>query len=340
MTDSKQYEQAMRRAMELSLLGPTYGGNPQVGAVILDKDLNIIAEGFHKGAGTNHAEVDALSKLSSVPEGATAVVTLEPCNHTGRTGPCTEALIKAGIQRVVYGASDPGEASSGGASTLEAAGIEVFFGVFEPEIKAQLNVWMTSMFLKRPYITLKWAQTLDGRSAASDKTSKWISGPESRNHVHKLRSEIDAILVGTNTVLQDDPELTARKPDGSLYEHQPLRVILGKTDLNPALRVFNEDAKTILFKTHDLNEVLGSLWKSDVRHLLVEGGAKVMSSFIEADLFDEILIYQAPLLVGGSNVAVYELGISTMADAKKLDFTEVTQLGKDIFIRAIPRRAQ
>jgi len=340
MTDSKQYEQAMRRAMELSLLGPTYGGNPQVGAVILDKDLNIIAEGFHKGAGTNHAEVDALSKLSTVPEGATAVVTLEPCNHTGRTGPCAQALINAGINKVVYGASDPGDASAGGAKTLASARVEVVAGLLADEIETQQRVWLTSMKKQRPFITLKWAQTLDGRSAASDKTSKWISGPESRNHVHKLRSEIDAILVGTNTVLQDDPELTARKPDGSLYEHQPLRVILGKTDLNPSLRVFNNDAETIQFKTHDLLEAISSLWNANVRHLLVEGGSKVMSSFIEAALFDEFLIYQAPLLVGGSNVAVEEIGISTMAEAKQLDFTEVNQLGKDIFIRAIPRKEQ
>jgi len=340
MTNSKHYEQAMRRAMELSLLGPSFGGNPQVGAVILDKELNIITEGFHKGAGTNHAEVDALSKLSSVPDGATAVVTLEPCNHTGRTGPCAQALINAGVKKVVYGASDPGDASSGGAKTLASAGVEVIAGLLADEIEKQQRVWLTAMRKQRPFITLKWAQTLDGRSAASDKTSKWISGPESRNHVHKLRSEIDAILVGTNTVIQDDPELTARKPDGSLYEHQPLRVILGKTELNPALRVFNENAETIQFKTHDLNEVLSSLWKADVRHLLVEGGAKVMSSFIEAELFDEILIYQAPLLVGGSNVAVEEIGISTMAEAKQLDFTEVNQLGKDILIRAIPRKGQ
>ena len=340
MTDSKQYEQAMRRAMELSLLGPTYGGNPQVGAVILDKDLNIIAEGFHKGAGSNHAEVDALSKLSAVPEGATAVVTLEPCNHTGRTGPCAQALINAGINKVVYGASDPGDASAGGAKTLASARVEVVAGLLADEIETQQRVWLTSMKKQRPFITLKWAQTLDGRSAASDKTSKWISGPESRNHVHKLRSEIDAILVGTNTVLQDDPELTARKPDGSLYEHQPLRVILGKTELNPALRVFNNDAETIQFKTHDLLEAISSLWNANVRHLLVEGGSKVMSSFIEAALFDEFLIYQAPLLVGGSNVAVEEIGISTMAEAKQLDFTEVNQLGKDIFIRAIPRKEQ
>jgi diaminohydroxyphosphoribosylaminopyrimidine deaminase/5-amino-6-(5-phosphoribosylamino)uracil reductase len=339
MTDSKQYEPAMRRAMELSLLGPTFGGNPQVGAVILDKDLNVIAEGFHKGAGTNHAEVDALSKLSVVPEGAVAVVTLEPCNHTGKTGPCAVALIEAGIKSVVYGASDPGDASAGGAKTLTDAGVSVTSGLLADEIEEQQKVWLTAMRKQRPFITLKWAQTLDGRSAATDKTSKWISGSESRNHVHTLRSEIDAILVGTNTVIQDNPELTARKPDGSLYDHQPLRVVMGVTELASELRVFNSDAKTVQYKTHEIKEVLDSLWALDVRHLLVEGGAKVMSAFIEADLFDEILIYQAPLLVGGSNVAVEEIGISTMADAKQLDFTEVTQLDKDIFIRAIPRKA-
>jgi len=329
----------MRRAMELSLLGPTFGGNPQVGAVILDKNLNVLAEGFHKGAGTNHAEVDALSKLAAVPAGAIAVVTLEPCNHVGRTGPCADALIEAGIETVVFGATDPGAASAGGAKTLTDAGVKVIGGVLSGEIEKQQRVWLTAMNKQRPFISLKWAQTLDGRSAASDKSSKWISGTESRNHVHKLRSEIDAILVGTNTVLVDNPELTARKPDGSIYEHQPLRVVIGKTDLTSDLRVFNADAKTVHYKTHDLNEVLTSLWTEEVRHLLVEGGAQVISSFIEADLFDEILIYQAPLLVGGSGTAVTEIGISTMAEAKQLDFTEITQLGPDIFIRAIPRKA-
>ena len=334
MNNTSQFESAMRRALELALVGPTYGGNPQVGAVILDKDLNVIAEGWHRGAGTNHAEVDALSKLDVVPEGAIAVVTLEPCNHTGRTGPCSQALIAAGIKTVVYGASDPGDASANGAKTLSDAGVTVIGGLLADEVEKQQRVWLTAMRKQRPFISLKWAQTLDGRTSASDGTSKWISGPESRAHVHKLRSEIDAILVGTSTVQIDDPELTARKADGELYEHQPLRVILGNSELDSSKRVFNSDAKTLQVRTHDLNELLSTLWSQDIRHLLVEGGAKVMSSFIAEGLFDEILVYQAPQLIGGTGLAVGDLGLSTMQSAIELEFTEVISLGKDIFIRS------
>lgn len=337
MLDKKAYEPAMRRAMELSLLGPKYGANPQVGAVILDENLNIIAEGFHNGAGSAHAEVNALQQLEVVPAGATAVVTLEPCNHQGRTGPCAKALIDAGISRVVFGASDPGDASANGAKTLQQAGVEVIGGLFADEITTQQKTWFTATNLKRPFITLKWAQTLDGRSAASDKTSKWISGTESRNHVHKMRSEIDAIIVGTSTAILDDPELTARKEDGSLYEHQPMRIIIGERTLPDNLRVFNDLAETEAFATRDLKEVIDKLYEKQFKHVLVEGGAKLISAFLEAGLFDEILVYQAPLLVGGTNVAVEELGISTMQDAMQLSFTEVSRLGQDILIRAVKR---
>ncbi len=338
MTDTRQFEPMMHRALELALLGPAYGANPQVGAIILDKDLNIIAEGWHKGAGTAHAEVDALSKLpNGLPEGATAVVTLEPCNHTGRTGPCAVALIEAGISRVVYASKDPGNESANGSKTLLDAGVEVIQGVLEEEADEQSVVWLTAMKKQRPYITLKWAQTLDGRTAASDKTSKWISGTESREDVHLRRSQLDAILVGTGTVKYDNPDLTARKPDGSRYEHQPLRVVVGNTELAQDLRVFNEDAPTVHLKTHDIQDVLTQLWDRGMRHVLVEGGAQLASEFISLGLFDEILIYQAPLLVGGTNVAVTDIGISTMKDALALEFVEIKKLGPDVFIRAIPK---
>ena len=341
MTDTRQFEPVMHRALELALLGPAYGANPQVGAIILDKDLNVIAEGWHKGAGTPHAEVDALSKLSNgVPAGSTAVVTLEPCNHTGRTGPCSEALIAAGISRVVYASNDPGVESANGAQTLRSAGIEVIQGVLEAEADEQSVVWLTAMKKQRPYITLKWAQTLDGRTAATDKTSKWISGSVSRDDVHLRRSNLDAILVGTGTIKYDNPDLTARKPDGSRYEHQPLRVVVGISDLPQDLRVFNEDAPTVQLKTHDIKDVLEQLWKRGMRHVLVEGGAELASEFIKQGLFDEILIYQAPLLVGGSNVAVTDIGISTMAEGLALEFTEVKQLGADVFMRAIPKEGK
>jgi diaminohydroxyphosphoribosylaminopyrimidine deaminase/5-amino-6-(5-phosphoribosylamino)uracil reductase len=339
MTNLSVYEPAMRRALEIALLGPAYGVNPQVGAIILDKDLNIIAEGWHKGSGTPHAEVDALSKLpNGVPAGSTAVVTLEPCNHTGRTGPCSQALIAAGISRVVYAVTDPGNESAGGAQFLVAAGVEVIEGVLADVATEQSTVWLTAMKKQRPYVSLKWAQTLDGRTAATDKTSKWISGSVSREDVHLKRSQLDAILVGTGTVKYDNPDLTARKPDGSRYEHQPLRVVVGVSELSQDLRVFNEEAPTVQLKTHDINQVLSQLWDRGMRHVLVEGGAELASEFIKQGLFDEILIYQAPLLVGGTNVAVTDIGISTMAEGLALEFVEVKQLGADVFMRAIPKR--
>jgi diaminohydroxyphosphoribosylaminopyrimidine deaminase/5-amino-6-(5-phosphoribosylamino)uracil reductase len=332
---SHKYEFAMRRALELALLGPAHGVNPQVGAVILDSDQNIIAEGFHRGSGTAHAEVDALSKLDSMPAGATAVVTLEPCNHTGKTGPCAQALIEAGVSRVVFASNDPGEASAGGAATLRAAGIEVVSGVLQAEADDQLRVWLTANRRKRPFVTLKWATSIDGRAAANDGTSKWISGAESRADSHKRRSEVDAILVGTATVIADDPELTARKPDGSLYEHQPLRVIVGERELPIDARVFNDDAQTIQLRTRSLHDALESMWQEGVKHVWVEGGPTVASQFVRLALVDEFLIYLAPLLLGGDRTAIGDIGIENITGAKQLEFVEVKHLGNDIFIRAI-----
>jgi diaminohydroxyphosphoribosylaminopyrimidine deaminase/5-amino-6-(5-phosphoribosylamino)uracil reductase len=325
----------MRRALELALLGPAHGVNPQVGAVILDSDLNIIAEGFHRGSGTAHAEVDALSKLDSMPAGATAVVTLEPCNHTGKTGPCAQALIESGVSRVVFASNDPGEASAGGAATLRAAGIEVVSGELQAEADDQLRVWLAANRRKRPYVTLKWATSIDGRAAANDGTSKWISGAESRADSHKRRSEVDAILVGTATVIADDPELTARKPDGSLYEHQPLRVIIGERELPIDARVFNDDAQTLQLRTHSLHGILEALWQEGIKHVWVEGGPTVASHFVRLGLVDEFLIYLAPLLLGGDRTAIRDIGIENITAAKQLEFVEVKHLGNDIFIRAI-----
>jgi len=325
---------AMRRALELALLGPAHGVNPQVGAVILNAEGEIIAEGWHKGAGTPHAEVDALSKLSEVPRGATAVVTLEPCNHTGRTGPCAQALIAAGIGTVIYAADDPGQQSGGGADTLRAAMVEVIPGVMREEAEEQARVWLTANRRKRPFVTLKWATSIDGRAAAEDRTSKWISGPESRADAHRRRSEADAIMVGTGTVIADDPELTARKPDGSLYERQPLRVVVGERELEPTYRVFNSDAQTVQLRTHSLHGILEALWQEGIKHVFVEGGPTLASQFARLGLVDEYIIYQAPILLGGSRLAIGDVGVSNIADAKHIEFAETYMLGNDIFIRA------
>jgi diaminohydroxyphosphoribosylaminopyrimidine deaminase/5-amino-6-(5-phosphoribosylamino)uracil reductase len=230
MTTSGSYDAAMRRAFELASQGPVTGGNPQVGAVLLDAAGTVVAEGWHRGAGTPHAEVDALSKVADAT-GLTAVVTLEPCNHTGRTGPCSVALIEAGVERVVYAISDPGHESAGGAQRLRDAGVEVLGGVLAGEAETFLHVWLTSVRRGRPWVTVKWASTLDGRAAAADGTSKWITGTAARQRVHEQRAASDAILTGTGTVLADDPSLTARGDAGELMPHQPVPVVVGERSI-------------------------------------------------------------------------------------------------------------
>ena len=339
MQETKLYETAMQRALELALQGPRIGVNPQVGAVILDPTGEIVAEGWHLGAGTDHAEVAALKVLfaqtgsEKLPPGYTAVVTLEPCNHQGRTGPCSVALIEAGISRVVFASSDPGDVSAKGAQRLRDAGVEVISGVLLSQAEDQGRIWLTANRNQRPYVILKWASSLDGRTAAQDGTSQWISGPESRADSHLKRSEIEAILVGTGTVVADDPELTARKPGGSYYDHQPLRVVMGKRELPSHLKVFIDKAKTIQIERHNPAKTLGELWSIGVKSVWVEGGPRVASEFLKAGLVDEIIVYLAPMLLGGNNVSLQDIGVDSMAGAIGLEIVENKMLGRDIYLR-------
>ena len=334
-----QFDAAMSRAFELALLGPAHGVNPQVGAVILDPKNEVAAEGYHKGSGTDHAEIMAIKALKtktgqvSFP-GYTAVVTLEPCNHTGRTGPCSQALADAGISRVVYAVSDPGQASGGGAEFLRGSGVEVITGVGAMAAEEQSRVWLTANRLGRPFVTLKWASSLDGRTAAKDGSSKWISGEKSRSDGHKRRSEVDAILVGTGTALADDPELTARDDRGGYYDHQPLRVVLGERELPSSLRVFNDRAESLHLKTRDVESALRDLYSRGVKHVWVEGGPAVASKFIELGMVDEFIIYIAPMLLGGDKVALQDIGVASMKDAIDLEIVEQKLLDQDLFIRA------
>lgn len=333
-------EVAMRRALELALNGPSVGINPQVGAVILDESGAIVSEGWHEGSGTPHAEVMAIHNLRTklgvhkFPAGYTAVVTLEPCNHQGKTGPCALALIDAGISAVAYASEDPGVASAKGAQTLRDSGVEVVSGILLSEAEEQNRVWLTANRLGRPFVTLKYASSLDGRSAAEDGSSQWISGPESRAESHLRRSQIDAILVGTGTALDDDPELTARRPDGSYYEDQPLRVVLGERELPKTLRIFNDKAQTLELKTHSIHGALAELWARGVKHVWVEGGPKIASKFEKLGLVDEYIIYLAPMLLGGDRTSLRNIGVESIKDAHHLKFIETKMLGNDLFIRA------
>lgn len=340
MTDATQFETAMRHALTLAGRGPSVGVNPQVGCVLVDADGSIVAEGWHRGAGTPHAEVDALSKLAlstlSSAAGLTAVVTLEPCNHTGRTGPCSEALIAAGIERVVYAVPDPGDASAGGGLRLQAAGVDVIAGVLEAEATEFLHRWLTAARLHRPYVTVKWAATLDGRAAAADGSSQWITGTASRQRVHEQRAASDAIVVGTTTVLADDPSLTARGDAGELMPHQPLPVVVGERAIPVDAKLRSHPAGLLETGSRDLGEILADLYSRDIRRVFVEGGPTVASAFVAAGLVDEYAIYLAPKLLGGPRLALGDIGVGTIGDARTLHLTAVERLGDDILVMARP----
>jgi diaminohydroxyphosphoribosylaminopyrimidine deaminase/5-amino-6-(5-phosphoribosylamino)uracil reductase len=334
MTVNATERDAMGRALSLALKGPR-GVNPQVGAVILAPDGSVLAEGWHRGAGTVHAEVDALSQLSDGDaRGATAIVTLEPCNHTGRTGPCSEALLAAGVARVIYAVPDPNPESRGGAERLRRAGVEVETGLLEGEATALLAPWLAVQRLGRPHVTVKWAQSLDGRAAASDGTSQWITGPEARADVHRRRAEADAIMVGIGTVLADDPALTARRPDGTLYDHQPLPVVLGDRAVPDDAALHRHPHPLLRRSGSDLPAVLAELRERGVQRVFIEGGPTIASAFLRAGLADEVLAYIAPVLLGGDKLALGDIGVSTIAEARRLETSAVERLGPDLLLIA------
>jgi len=340
-TQHPEWESFMRRALELAAEGPITGGNPQVGCVLVDADGEIVAEGWHHGAGTPHAEVDALSKLPTRADGRpdaaglTAVVTLEPCNHTGRTGPCSVALLEAGVARVIYALPDPGKRSSGGADHLRAGGVEVISGVLADEAETFLHRWLTTVARNRPWVTVKWASTLDGRAAASDGSSQWITGTASRQRVHEEREASDAILVGTGTVLADDPSLTARGDAGELMPHQPIPVVVGERPIPADAALRQHPAGLIETGSRDLAAILSDLDARGLRRVYVEGGPTLASAVIAAGFADEFSIYLAPALLGGDMLAVGDLGIPTIGQAIRLRLTAIEQLGDDLHLRAI-----
>ncbi len=327
--------QAMSRALELAKQGPR-GINPQVGAVLLDANGTIVGEGLHHGAGTPHAEVEAL-KNTDAPH--TAVVTLEPCNHTGRTGPCSHALLNAGVKRVVFATSDPGAESGGGAEFLRENDIDVVELEQDDEQRLEAEAliadWLVAKRLGRPHITVKWAQSLDGRAAAQDGTSQWITGPEARADVHERRSRADAIVAGTGTALADNPALTARDPQGELFNEQPRAIIIGSRELPADAHVRNHPGG-FAQKSGDLHDIVHDLYEEGGQRIFVEGGPTLASAFIRESLVDELLIYVAPKLLGGDRLALGDLGITSIGEQLTLNVQELTALGNDFLIRAVP----
>jgi diaminohydroxyphosphoribosylaminopyrimidine deaminase/5-amino-6-(5-phosphoribosylamino)uracil reductase len=345
----------MRRAIALAArgLGAT-SPNPVVGCVVTDASGSVVGEGWHRRAGGPHAEVHALRDAGDRARGGTAYVTLEPCNHTGRTGPCAQALIEAGIGRVVYAVADPDPRATGGADTLRAAGVEAVPGLLEAEAAAGNTAWLTSVRLGRPFVLWKYAATLDGRIAAADGTSRWISSAESRADVHRLRAEADAVVVGSGTLRADDPHLAVRGVEGAV---QPLRVVLD-TDakaVGPGARVLDDAAPTLIAVAEDaptglagtvrlprgpggldVRALLAELYARDVRSVLLEGGPTLAGAFVAAGAVDKVVGYLAPVLLGAGPAALGDAGISTLSEALRLDVTETVRIGADLRITAVP----
>ncbi|MFI6289641.1 bifunctional diaminohydroxyphosphoribosylaminopyrimidine deaminase/5-amino-6-(5-phosphoribosylamino)uracil reductase RibD [Streptomyces sp. NPDC051018] len=351
---------AMRRAIALAArgLGST-SPNPVVGCVITDASGRTAGEGYHQRAGGPHAEIHALRAAGGRARGGTAYVTLEPCNHTGRTGPCARALIDAGISRVVYAVGDPDPRATGGAETLRAAGVEVGRGPLTAEAEAGNSAWLTAVRTGRPHVLWKYASTLDGRIAAQDRTSRWITSPEARADVHRLRAEADAVVVGSGTLRTDDPQLAVRGIEGAT---QPLRVVLDThATVRPTARVLDPAAPTLIAVGEGADTghlpgadvvrlpvvegrvsvpaLLAELYGRGVRSVLLEGGPTLAGAFVAAGAVDKVIGYLAPVLLGAGPAALAGAGITTIGEALRLDMTETTRIGPDLRVTAVPATA-
>lgn len=345
---------AMTLALQAARQG-IRGANPLVGAVITDAHGHLLHVGYHRGAGTPHAEADALASARAAGTdltGARMYVSLEPCNHTGRTGPCSHAVAEAGISELYYAYSDDTENAAGGAAYLRSQGVTVHAMEEFANASYLLNErWFIAAAERRPFITAKSASTLDGFIAAADGTSKWITGPAARIDGHLIRHRADAVMIGTRTTLMDDPTLDARDANGERFEKQPLRVVMGKTEisenyrvrgLNPPEGVEADPQNFLQIFTHDPRELLDELYARGVRHLMIEGGPGMVGLFAGEDLIDEMVWYRAPIIMGRGKSAVYRLLVDTLAQAPRLQlddlgmFPAVRVLGNDTATHLVP----
>ena len=297
--------------------------NPWVGAVIINDQGVIVSAGHTQAPGESHAEIAALRRAGENARGATLVVTLEPCCHVGRTGPCGEAIVEAGIARGGVGTLDPDSRVKGkGVELLKASGVDVEVGIEEDLVRAQLAPYLWHRITGRPYVVLKVAATLDGVVAMSDDTSQWITGEDARRDAHVLRANSQAILVGAGTVRTDDPALTARLDDIIL---EPLRVVLGAVSENARVR-------PCLERSGDLGLILDELGEHDVLQLLVEGGPTTASEFLEQGLVNHVVWYLAPAFAGGlgTKAALKSLSTPTMSTLRRGRVVDVRRIGEDI----------
>jgi diaminohydroxyphosphoribosylaminopyrimidine deaminase/5-amino-6-(5-phosphoribosylamino)uracil reductase len=355
----------MERALSLAKLALGQASpNPAVGAVVVRED-EVVGQGYTQPPGSHHAEVIALKQAGKAAAGSTMYVTLEPCAHQGRTPPCTEAIIAAGVSQVHMAMLDPNPVVSGrGQKALEAAGIKTTLGEHEAEAREVNEAYIKFITTGLPFVTAKFAISLDGKIATKEGDSRWISGPESRKYVHCLRYTSDAIMAGVNTLLADNPQLTTRCAGGKggVARKQPLRVIVdgqGRTPLDS--RVFNEPGHTLLVVGHrlgprqraafaeagaevmeppedakkvDLELLLRDLGKRDITSLIVEGGGILLGSLFDHGLVDKVIAFVAPIIIGGvgAKTAVAGDGVSQVTESLRLEKVEVTRLGDDVMV--------
>jgi diaminohydroxyphosphoribosylaminopyrimidine deaminase/5-amino-6-(5-phosphoribosylamino)uracil reductase len=298
--------------------------NPNVSAAIYAAGGSLISDGFHdRTHSLDHAEVVALKKAGNGARGATMVISLEPCAHTGTTPPCTGAIIDAGIAKVIYAVTDPNPLAAGGAQILKDAGITVEYRQ-SSELAFAQRAWLHKERTGRPLMIWKVATTLDGKVAASDGTSQWISGPESRDDVQALRAQSDAILIGTNTALVDNPHLIPRG-----HSARPVRIICGEQEVPATNRVLDDEARTLVVKSKSIPELMKVMTDEGFNQVLVEAGPTLGSALLASGNIDELIIYQAPKLLGAGKEFVAHLGISTLDDHIGLELISVEKLGSD-----------
>jgi len=322
-------ESAMARAIECARLGlgKTFP-NPIVGAVITSATGELISEGFHQGS--DHAEVVAIKAATDIPEGSIIYVTLEPCNHQGKTPPCTEAIIDAGISKVVYAVTDPNPIAAGGTAKLRNSGIEVVAGLLESEAAFDNRAWITKIAKDRPRITWKIASTMDGKVAASDGSSKWITSELARADVAALRSQADAILTSTATVLADNPLLTSKG-----LGKNPVRIVMGEREVAPGSQVLNSDAETVVIKSHDFQDLISLAKEREFNQILVESGPTFGTALLKADLVDEVILFQAPTFFGSGTPSISDLGVATISQRLDFEIADVEVIGADLKITLI-----
>ncbi len=329
---------ALAAASKAALQGPRTGGNPQVGCAILSPAGRLLSMGYHRGAGSPHAEVDALANLKEDTGSAdlTAVVTLEPCNHTGKTPPCTHALIEAGIKNVIWAADDPNPKAAGGGEYLRSQGINACsaaeVGIDENVLASAQEVsahWVQATRRGRPWTIAKVAQTLDGYCAAKDGSSQWITNRLSRAYAHRIRSRVDVIIAGTGTVIADNPQLSARLTDGRKLPHQPRPLIIGNREIPTESYLAGKAEQA---RTHDLKAVLESCYQRGEIFALLEGGPTLVTAALKAGLVDELHVYLAPRLLGAGRKGIGDLGITSLNGSRDFSLLQVKELGGDVFL--------